>query len=59
MRRRLKENSLTVVMMSLFVLSFAGQVATGLHERNDEAVEHGRAVVGLADYFLTEPASDR
>ncbi len=52
-RRWLKENSLTIVMMALFLVSFVGQVATGLHENNDEAIEHGRAALDLAGYLTS------
>jgi hypothetical protein len=52
-RRWFRDNSLTIVMMGLFLLSFVGQVATGLHERNDEAMEHGRAAVDLAGYLTS------
>jgi hypothetical protein len=52
-RRWLKGNSLTIVMLGLFVGSFVGQLATGLHEHNDEAVEHGRAALDLAGYVTS------
>ena len=53
MRKFLRDNGLTVVMLTLFALSFTGQVLTGHKEYNDDQTEHGRAEAGLGEYLTT------
>ena len=53
MRRFLRDNGLSVVMLVLFVLALLGQIATGLHEYNGDQAEHGRPEVGLGGYLTT------
>ncbi|MCA1614219.1 MAG: hypothetical protein LC800_08780, partial [Acidobacteria bacterium] len=53
MRRFLRDNGLTVVMLTLFFLSLLGQTFTGLSEYNDDQSEHGQPAVGLAEYLTT------
>jgi hypothetical protein len=51
--RFLLENGLTLVMLALFVLSFAGQVFTGRAHYNDEQREHRQPTVTVAEYLTT------
>ena len=53
MRRFLRDNGLSVVMLTLFALSLAGQILTGHSEYNDDQTEHGRAEVSLGEYLTT------
>jgi hypothetical protein len=47
------ENGLTLVMLALFALSFAGQVIAGRATYNDEQREHGRQAASLGAYLTT------
>ena len=51
MRAWLWDRSLTIVMIALFAIFAAGQIATGLYERNDELAAHGAATIGLLAYL--------
>ena len=53
LKRFLFENGLTLAALSLFLVSFAGQVAAGHRLYNDEQRQHGQAAVGLATYLTT------
>ena len=53
MRRFLRDNGLSVVMLVLFALALAGQILTGHQEYNDDQSEHGRAEIGLGEYLTT------
>lgn len=53
MRRFLRDNGLSVVMLTLFALSLAGQVLTGHQEYNDDQAGHGRPEVTLGEYLTT------
>ena len=53
MRRFFYNNSLSIVLLSLFLFSLGGQYITGFHEYNEEQKEHRQAPVGYVDY-LTE-----
>ena len=48
-----RERALTIVLMAMFLLALVGQFATGLAEFNDTRTTHGRAPIGVADYFAT------
>jgi hypothetical protein len=52
-RRFLWENGLSIVVLALFLGTWAGQTATGLVSYNHEQREHGEATVGLAEYLTT------
>ena len=54
MRRFVRENSLTIVMVVFFVLSLAGQTVAGWNVYNGEQRAHGEPAVDLAAY-LTSP----
>jgi hypothetical protein len=49
----LYENSLTLVLMTLFLLTLVGQTFTGLVEHNKDNQEYGQATVTLAQYFAS------
>jgi hypothetical protein len=51
MRRFLRENSLSIVLIAFFLLSLLGQSLTGHHEYNEDQREHGQAAVGFAEYL--------
>ena len=53
MRRFLRDNGLSVVMLTLFALALAGQILTGHREYNGDQTEHGRAEVSLGEYLTT------
>ena len=53
MRKVFRDNGLTLVMSTLFVLSLAGQIFTGLSQYNDDQSEHAQPTVGLAEYLTT------
>ena len=53
MSRFLRDNGLSVVMITLFALTLAGQVLTGHREYNDDQTEHARPEVGLGEYLTT------
>src|ERR671916_452493 len=53
MSRFLRDNGLSVVMLTLFVLTLAGQIVTGHKEYNDDQSEHGRPEVTLGEYVTT------
>ena len=50
--RWIHDRSLTLTMLSLFVLFAIGQVVTGWHAHNAELVEHGRAALSFDGYLL-------
>ncbi|HEX8772264.1 MAG TPA: DUF6766 family protein [Pyrinomonadaceae bacterium] len=51
MRRILRENGLSIVMFSLFLLSVVGQSIMGFHEYNDDQKDHGQASIGYVEYL--------
>jgi hypothetical protein len=53
MRMLWKNNGLSIVLVSLFVLSLAGQTLTGWWDLNDDARTHGSPPVELAEYLRT------
>ena len=48
-----RDRGLTLVLMSMFALFLAGQLATGLSEYNHEQKERGRPEVSLSGYLST------
>ena len=52
-RRFLWENSLSIVVLALFLATWAGQIVTGLVSYNDEQRDHGEETVGLLKYLTT------
>jgi hypothetical protein len=51
MKRFLKDNGLSLVLLGLFVLSFVGQAWTGWRHHNQERQEHGQPLVGIGSYL--------
>ena len=51
MRKFFKENGLTIAAMTLFLLSLLGQVIAGRSVYNEEALQHGRAQLGMLAYL--------
>jgi hypothetical protein len=52
-RRALKENSLSLFFLTLFVAALAGQAVAGWKQLNDEHLAEGFPPLGLADYVLS------
>lgn len=50
---RFYQNSLTLALMALFVLSMYGHLLAGAGEYNAEQLEHGGEVVTTAEYLVT------
>jgi hypothetical protein len=48
-----RDRALTLVLMAMFLLCLAGQVAAGLFEYNATQREHGQARVTLSGYLMT------
>ena len=53
MPRLIKNQSLTIVMFALFLLSALGMVVTGVRHYNDDQREHGQQTVGIVEYLGT------
>lgn len=51
MRRVFRENGLTIVMMSLFLIFWVGQSVVGYREHNSDQREHGRPEVAFGPYL--------
>jgi hypothetical protein len=51
--RSLKDRALTMVLLSLFLIFLGGQILTGWHEYNEEALDHGEPSTTLSGYFGT------
>ena len=54
MRRFLRDNGLTLALLSLFLLSLVGHWLTGVHVENTELLDHGRKPISAVAY-LTDP----
>jgi hypothetical protein len=48
-----RNNGLTIVLMSLFLATWAGQTFTGLREHNNAQREHGQPPIGLGAYLTS------
>ncbi len=51
MPRILRDNSLSLVMLAIFLVSLIGQALTGWHVNNEDLREHGRPEEGLGAYL--------
>ena len=49
----LRDNGLTLALLTLFAASFAGHALTGLAQDNQERAEHGQAALSLAQYVVS------
>ena len=56
MRRFLKNNGLTVVLMLLFAFSIVGQWLTGWRVENEELARQGGSAALLSDHAKAIPA---
>jgi hypothetical protein len=52
-RRFLRDNSLSLFFLALFVLALIGQSIAGFHLYNEEALEHQEPTIGYFRYLLT------
>jgi hypothetical protein len=50
MRKFFRNNGLTVVLMVLFLGTWAGQLFTGLREHNEDQKDHGQPQVSVGEY---------
>ena len=53
MRKQLRDNSLSLTMFGLFVLSFLGHAVSGTAHYNDAQRAHGQALVSILQYVGT------
>ena len=53
MRRFLKENSLSIVFLALFLAALVGQAIAGHADFNDHAVSHGDPTISLGRYVVS------
>jgi len=51
MKKILRDNGLSLVLLGLFVTFWCGQTAAGRAEYNDERMQHGAAPLPLGDYM--------
>lgn len=51
MRRRLRDNGLTLTMTGMFLVFLIGQAITGYRAYNQQQHEHGEATIGLGPYL--------
>lgn len=47
------ENSLTLVLLALFLITLVGQIATGLRAHNQDQREHGQSEITLGPYLVS------
>jgi hypothetical protein len=52
-RRFLRDNSLSLFFLALFVLALFGQSIAGFHLYNEEAMEHQEPTIGYLRYLVT------
>ncbi len=53
MKKTFRNNGLSIVFFLFFLLTFAGQIATGLKEHNNEMQEEGGKQVALGQYLTS------
>ncbi len=53
MRRKLRENGLSIVLFGLFFFSLLGQYVTGLHEYNEDQREHNQPAASYTEYLTS------
>jgi hypothetical protein len=53
MRRFLRDNSMSIVFLALFLAALSGQAIAGHADFNDTAVSHGDATISLGRYVLS------
>lgn len=55
MKKWLRDNSLTLALAVLFLVSLFGQVVTGYASENEELLEHGQVLISLGEYLKGGP----
>jgi hypothetical protein len=53
MRRFLKQNSLSIVFLALFLAALAGQAVAGHADFNEEQVRHGDPAISMSRYLVS------
>jgi hypothetical protein len=53
MRTFLRDNGLTIVLVTMFLFSVAGMICSGLNAHNEELSEHGAATMGWQAYVTS------
>jgi hypothetical protein len=53
MRRFLRDNGLTLVLLAVFLASLVGQLAFGWQNHNEELARHGRTAVAISAYLTS------
>ena len=53
MKRFLKDNSLSLVFVLLFMITLVGQAVTGLKEHNKEMMDEGGQQIGMSEYLTS------
>ena len=53
MKSFLRERSLTLVLVGLFLFTMIGQILTGVREHNEDQRNHGQPEVGWGEYLAT------
>src|SRR5687767_11883482 len=48
-----KSHGLSIVLVTLFLLTMAGQAATGWHEHNQDEQAHGREAIPFGSYLAS------
>jgi len=58
MRKTLRDNGLTLVLLLLFLFSLVGQSIVGLAHFNDDQRDHGRGEVTFTQYITSAPFAE-
>ena len=53
MRRRWRENGLTIVTLVLFFLFLVGNSVTGWHDHSQDQEDHGQPALGFTEYLVS------
>jgi hypothetical protein len=54
MKRFLRNNGLSLVLLTLFLVTLLGQSISGMYKYNDDQKEHGDPTVSYGEYLLTD-----
>ncbi len=53
MKKFIRENSLSIVFLMLFLGSLVAQAILGMHQHNEELIEKGGSAMGMSDYLTS------
>jgi hypothetical protein len=53
MRSFLRNNGLSIAMLGLFLVFWAGMIATGLHHHNEEHLAHGKPTISFRQWVVS------